>query len=68
MSPFYATHAGMLAYVAREFAQLARSGGRTGEGAHAPRLALYASILEHMVSELTAASVPAERQSARPDA
>ena len=50
MSPFYATHAGMLSYVAREFAELAR----TGDTRHARRLALYASILERMVSELTA--------------
>jgi len=66
MSPFYATHAGMLAYVAREFAELARSGGRAGDGASAERLALYASILEHMVSELTAA--PGQSEAARPHA
>jgi hypothetical protein len=52
MSPFYATHAGMLSYVAREFATLARSG--EGDNPSAKRLALYASILERVVSELTA--------------
>jgi hypothetical protein len=62
MSPFYATHAGMLSYVAREFAELARS----GDNANAQRLALYASILERMVSELTAA--PASSEASRPGA
>ncbi len=61
MSPFYATHAGMLGYVAREFAELAR----TGDRANAQRLALYASILERMVSELTA---PAQHTEASPPA
>jgi hypothetical protein len=59
MSPFYATHAGMLSYVAREFAELARS----DDTAHAQRLALYASILERMVSELTAEGSHAETPS-----
>jgi hypothetical protein len=62
MSPFYATHAGMLSYVAREFAELARS----GDHANARRLALYASILERMVSELTGA--PAQSDVPRPGA
>ncbi|MEJ0068802.1 MAG: hypothetical protein WDO24_08835 [Pseudomonadota bacterium] len=55
MSPFYATHAGMLSYVARAFAELSQS----GDAANAKRLAIYASILERMVDELTAA-VPSE--------
>lgn len=50
MSPFYATHAGMLSYVAREFAELSQA----HDDPNARRLALYASILERMVSELTA--------------
>jgi hypothetical protein len=49
MSPFYATHAGMLSYVAREFAELSQA----RDDPNAQRLALYASILERMVSELT---------------
>ena len=50
MSPFYATHAGMLSYVAREFAELSQ----TGDDPNARRLALYASILQRMVDELRA--------------
>ncbi len=50
MSPFYATHAGMLSYVAREFAELSQA----GKDPNARRLAIYASILERMVDELRA--------------
>jgi len=60
MSPFYATHAGMLSYVAREFAELSQS----GDYPNAKRLALYASILERMVNELTAVQSEAPRRSA----
>ena len=49
MSPFYATHAGMLSVVAREFAELAQR----RDNPNAQQLALYASILERMVLELT---------------
>lgn len=47
MSPYFATHAGMLSYVAREFSELARGDERDGK-----KLALYATILERMVDEL----------------
>lgn len=50
MSPFYATHAGMLSVVAREFAELSQA----RDNPNARRLAIYASILERMVNELTA--------------
>ena len=59
MSPFYATHAGMLSYVAREFAELARR-----DNPNAERLALYATILERMVLELTSDRSEAPRPSA----
>jgi hypothetical protein len=49
MSPYYATHAGLLSYVAREFAELAQA----NDDPNAKQLAIYASILERMVSELT---------------
>jgi hypothetical protein len=60
MSPFYATHAGMLSYVAREFAELSLS----GDDPNAKRLALYATILERMIDELTAVPSEAPRRSA----
>jgi hypothetical protein len=60
MSPFYATHAGMLSYVAREFAELAQR----RDNPNAQRLALYASILDRMVLELTSAPTEAPRPSA----
>ena len=50
MSPFYATHTGMLSYVAREFAELSQA----ADDPNARRLALYASILQRMVDELQA--------------
>ena len=48
MSPFYATHAGMLSVVAREFDELAAS-----DSAEAPRLKLFASILQRMILDLS---------------
>jgi hypothetical protein len=59
MSPFYATHAGMLSYVAREFAELAQR----RDNPNAQRLAIYASILERMVLELTSEPTEASRPS-----
>lgn len=53
LSGYYATHAGMLRYVARDLAELAR---RAPEDAR--RLELYAAILERMVADLTAAREP----------
>lgn len=47
MSPHYATHAGMLKYVAREFNELARTDRK-----HTKRLKLYAAILERMINEI----------------
>jgi hypothetical protein len=47
MSPYFATHAGMLGYVAREFNALARA-----EPENTKRFALYATILERMIDEL----------------
>lgn len=47
MSPYFATHAGMLSYVAREFSELAHADQDNGK-----KLALYASILQRMVNEL----------------
>ena len=51
MSPYFATHAGMLSYVAREFSELSRDDVRDGK-----KLALYATILERMVDELNCRS------------
>lgn len=53
MSGYYATHAGMLRYVARDLAELAR---RSPD--EAQRLELYAAILERMVADLTGAPTP----------
>jgi hypothetical protein len=53
MSPYFATHAGMLSYVAREFNELARADAAEGE-----KLAIYASILERMVHELNTRAEP----------
>jgi len=46
MSPFYATYAGMLDYMAREFAGLA-----VGDAANADRLRRNSEILAHMAAE-----------------
>ncbi len=57
MSPFYATYAGMLDYMAREFEGLAH-----GDAEHAPQLRRNAEILSHMAAEFDAprrASQPA---------
>ncbi len=51
MSPYFATHAGMLSYVAREFSEIARDDARDGK-----KLAIYATILERMVNELNCRS------------
>jgi hypothetical protein len=48
MSPYYATHAGLLRYVAEEFTALS---GQDAE--HGDKLALYADILKHMIDELS---------------
>lgn len=48
MSPYFATHAGLLQYVADDFSALA---GRDRE--HGDKLALYAEILSRMIDELT---------------
>lgn len=48
VSPYFATHAGMLRCVAREFAELGR-----GDGKDERRFALYARILDRMIVELT---------------
>ncbi len=53
MSGYYATHAGMLRYVARDLAELAQ---RSPEDAR--RLELYARILERMVADLMKAQRP----------
>lgn len=46
MSPFYATYAGMLDYMAREFEGLAH-----GDAENAPQLLRNAEILSHMAAE-----------------
>ena len=48
MSPYFATHAGLLRYVAEDFLAMADSSTEQAE-----RLRVYASILERMVNELT---------------
>ena len=48
MSPYFATHTGMLRYLAREFTESAQADQQNGK-----KLALYASILERMVEELS---------------
>ncbi len=47
MSPYFATHAGLLQYVAREFSELA-----TADSSEGRKLAIYAAILERMVADL----------------
>jgi hypothetical protein len=54
MSPYYATHAGLLRYVADDFAALA---GQDRE--HGDKLALYADILQRMIDELSERVQPA---------
>ncbi|MFD2264485.1 hypothetical protein ACFSM5_16390 [Lacibacterium aquatile] len=48
MSPYYATHAGLLRYVAEEFSALSGQ-----DPVHGDKLALYADILKHMIDELS---------------
>ena len=52
MSPYFATHAGMLRYVARDLSDCARRSGR--DSAQAKKLELYAAILDRMSEELSA--------------
>lgn len=47
MSPYFATHAGLLQYVADDFSALAGRDREFGD-----KLALYADILRHMIDEL----------------
>lgn len=59
MSAYFATHAGLLRYVAQDFQDMAQSGGTSsGDSDQAARLRVYASILERMVSELMPTSTP----------
>jgi hypothetical protein len=50
MSPYFATHAGLLRYVARDLSDCARR----AESAQAKKLELYAAILDRMIEELSA--------------
>lgn len=59
MSPFYATYAGMLDYMAREFEGLAHS-----DAENAPQLRRNAEILSHMAAEFEAPR-PVKRVAAR---
>jgi hypothetical protein len=52
MSPYFATHAGLLSYVARDLSDCARSADR--DSAQARKLELYAAILDRMIAELSA--------------
>jgi len=52
MSPYFATHAGLLRYVARDLSDCARRSGP--ESAQAKKLELYAAILDRMIEELSA--------------
>ncbi len=54
MSPYYATHAGMLKCVAREFTDLARTDAKDGK-----RFAMYAQVLERMIADLAVKTPPA---------
>lgn len=47
MSPYFATHAGLLQYVADDFSALAGRDREFGD-----KLALYADILRHMIDEI----------------
>ncbi|MGE0724399.1 MAG: hypothetical protein AB7O45_08495 [Alphaproteobacteria bacterium] len=51
MPRFYATYAGMLEYMAREFADLAK-----GDARHGDQLRRNAEILAHMAAEFDGAS------------
>ncbi len=55
MSPYFATHAGLLRYVAKDFEDMARTAGDQSE-----RLRVYASILERMVNELAPNATPVQ--------
>ncbi len=57
MSPYFATHAGLLQYVADDFSALAGRDREFGD-----KLALYADILRHMIDELA----PKMAESAEP--
>ena len=50
MSPYFATHAGLLRYVSRDLSDCARR----SESAQARKLELYAAILDRMIEELSA--------------
>lgn len=54
MSPYFAMHAGLLRYVAKEFTESARADEKNGK-----RLELYASILERIVEDLSVGTRPA---------
>lgn len=56
MSPFYSTYAGMLDYMAREFAGLALT-----DTEHAAQLRRNAEILAHMAAEFDTARPPSPR-------
>lgn len=62
MSPYFATHAGLLQYVADDFSALAGRDREFGD-----KLALYADILRHMIDELAPKAEEIE-PSAQPEA
>ena len=54
MSPYFATHAGLLRYVAQDLSDCARRADH--DSAQAKKLELYAAILDRMIEELSAPS------------
>ena len=54
MSPYFATHAGLLSYVARDLSDCARNGDTDSD--QAKKLELYAAILDRMIEDLSAPS------------
>jgi hypothetical protein len=51
MSPYFATHTGLLRYVAQDLSDCARNAERNSP--HARKLELYAAILDRMIAELS---------------